>query len=542
MHSYLSFFMLIFIFICFSNIVTYFLLILFFYLVSLSISMGIFFFFFKQKTAYEFRISDWSSDVCSSDLITVVQAQPGSTTQRTSEVVGRLEKFYAGEPQTEGVVSILGFSFFGSGQTAGLLFTSLTDWDERPGEDNSTQALVGRAFAKFSGIKEAMVFPLNPPSISSLGIAGGFTFKLQDRAGLGQEALLAARNQLLGVASQSEKLQGVRPEGMEDAPELRVQIDRVKARALGLSIADVNGTLSIAFGYAYDTGCNREGRVLRERRQAEAAARMRPRDILILRVRNAEGQMVPFSAFTEVSWEAGPPSVQRYNGYPAMTISGNAAPGYSSGEAMAEMERLAEQLPEGFAYEWTGISYEEQQAAGEATMLMGLSLLVVFLLLAALYENWGIPLSVLLIVPLGVFGALLAAWLRGLPLDIYFNVGLVTIIGLAAKNAILIVEFAREQEAEGKELTEAILQGVRLRLRPIIMTSLAFVLGVLPLAASTGAGAASRIAVGTGVMGGMIATTALGIFFTPVFYLIVRRWVRRRTPLLPGEKEGALHG
>lgn len=475
-------------------------------------------------------------------IMTIVQAQPGSTTQRTAEVVEKVEKFYLGQPQTQDVVTILGFSFFGSGQTAAIIFDQLHPWKERKGEESTAQSLVARAYGYFSQIKQAMVFPLNPPAIPALGAAGGFTFKLQDRSAQGPQELLNARNQLLGMAMQNKKLTGVRPEGMEDAPELHVEIDRVKARALGLSISDINNTLSIAFGSAYANDFTRDGRVLRVLLQAEASARMTPQDILDLRVRNAEGQMVPFAAFTTAEWKAGPPQLQRYNGYPAMTISGSAAPGYSSGEAMAEMEQMAAKLPPGFAYEWTGISYEEKQSSGQIGALMALSLLVVFLLLAALYENWSIPLAVLLVVPFGAFGALLAAWARGLPLDVYFNVGLVTIIGLAAKNAILIVEFAKDLEAEGKGVIEATLEAVKLRLRPIIMTSLAFVLGVLPLAISTGAGAASRIAVGTGVMGGMIAATALGIFFTPVFYLSVRRWVSRKNPALKSTDKETSYG
>ena len=475
-------------------------------------------------------------------IMTIVQAQPGSTTQRTAEVVKKVEKFYLEQPQTNDVVTILGFSFFGSGQTSAIIFDQLRPWKERKGEESTAQSLVGRAYGYFAQIKQAMVFPLNPPAIPALGTAGGFTFKLQDRAAQGPQALLAARNQLLGMAMQNKKLTGVRPEGMEDAPELHVEIDRVKARALGLSIADINNTLSIAFGSAYANDFTRDGRVLRVLLQAEASARMTPQDILDLRVRNAEGQMVPFGAFTAAEWKAGSPQLQRYNGYPAMTISGSAAKGYSSGEAMAEMEQMAAKLPPGFAYEWTGISYEEKQSSGQIGALIVLSLLVVFLLLAALYENWSIPLAVLLVVPFGALGALLAAWGRGLPLDVYFNVGLVTIIGLAAKNAILIVEFAKELEAEGKGVIEATLEAVKLRLRPIIMTSLAFVLGVLPLAISTGAGAASRIAVGTGVMGGMIAATALGIFFTPVFYLSVRRWISRKKPAAPTADKETSHG
>ena len=320
----------------------------------------------------------------------------------------------------------------------------------------------------------------------------------------------------------------MRPEGQADAPQLRVLIDRIKARALGLSIADVNATLAISFGSAYANDFSREGRILRVLLQADAPYRMTPEDVLNLRVRNAQGEMVPFGAFTTVEWTAGPPQLDRYNGYPAMTISGSPAHGRSTGEAMEEMERLARKLPEGFGFEWTGVSYEEQQSAGQVGALLGLSLVVVFLLLAALYESWTVPLAVLLVVPLGVLGAVLFSMARGLPADVYFNVGLITIIGLSAKNAILIVEFAIEEEAAGKSPFDATMNAVKLRLRPIIMTSLAFILGMMPLVLSTGAGAASRIAVGTGVMGGMIAATLLGVFFIPLFYLSVRRWLAAR--------------
>jgi multidrug efflux pump len=348
-------------------------------------------------------------------------------------------------------------------------------------------------------------------------------------------ALMNARNQLLGAASQSKLLTGVRPEGQEDAPQLRVSIDRVKARALGLSISDINSTLAIAFGSAYANDFSRDGRILRVLLQADAEHRMTPEHLQRLSVRNERGEMVPFGAFTSVHWTAGAPQRDRYNGYPATTISGSPAPGHATGEAMEEMERLAKELPDGFAIEWTGISYEEKQSAGQIGALLALSLIVVYLLLAALYESWAVPIAVLLVVPLGVLGAVLFSMARGLPADVYFNVGLVAIIGLAAKNAILIVEFAIEEEAVGKNIFDATMSAVKLRLRPVVMTSLAFILGMLPLVTSTGAGAASRIAVGTGVMGGMIAATLLGIFFIPLFYLSVRKWITRRRPPAPGE-------
>jgi multidrug efflux pump len=469
-------------------------------------------------------------------LITVVQAPPGATTQRTNIAANQVEKFFADQPQVANTVLVHGFSFFGQGQANAIMFTPLKPWDERKGKENSADAIAGKAMGAFMGIKEAFVFSLSPPSIPELGTASGFTFKLQDRGGNGRAALLAARNQMLGGAMQSKLLANVRPEGQEDAPVLKVDIDRIKARALGLSIGDVNATLAISFGSAYANDFTREGRVLRVLLQADAASRMTPQDVLDLKVRTANGGMVPFGSFSTAEWTAQAPQLQRYNGYPAMTISGEPSPGQSTGEAMAEMERLAQALPAGFAFEWTGISYEEKQSAGQIGMLLGLSLVVVFLLLAALYESWSVPVAVLLVVPLGVLGAVLFSMLRGLNADIYFNVGLITIIGLAAKNAILIVEFAIEQEAEGKSTLDAVMEAVKLRLRPIIMTSLAFILGMVPLVIASGAGAASRRAVGTGVMGGMIAATIFGIFFIPLFYLTVRKWLSRKRPPAPSEK------
>ncbi|HET9685423.1 MAG TPA: efflux RND transporter permease subunit, partial [Gemmatimonadaceae bacterium] len=468
-------------------------------------------------------------------ILVAVQAPPGATTERTNVAIEQVKQFLHAQPQVRTVIFVRGFSFFGLGQANAMAFVSLKPWDERPGEANSALTLVNKAFGALSQIKQAMVFPLNPPAIQGLGVASGFSFVLEDRSGHTLDELRTARNQLLGAASQSPLLTGVRPESQEDAPQLRVQVDRIKARALGLSINSVNSTLAITFGSAYANDFSRNGRILRVFIAADAPYRMTPQDVLDLKVRNDKGEMVPFGAFTTVSWTAGPPSITRYNGYPSMTISGMAAPGRSTGEAMAEMERLAKHLPPGFGYDWTGLSFEEKQSAGQIVVLMGVSLIVVFLLLAALYESWAVPLAVLLVVPLGVLGSVLLTLLRGLSADVYFNVGLVTIIGLAAKNAILIVEFAIEEEAHGKSTLQATMAAVRLRLRPIIMTSLAFVLGMVPLLVARGAGAASRIAVGTGVAGGMLAATGFGIFFIPLFYLAVRRWVSKRRPPSPEE-------
>ncbi len=464
-------------------------------------------------------------------LFTVVQLPAGATQERTIEVVAKAEKVFEAQPQVDNVFAAVGFSFFGSGQNMAMMFVALKPWDERPGIENHSTTVVANSMQQLAGIREGMIFALNPPAISELGNASGFNFRLRDSGGQGQEKLIMARNMLLGMAAQSPKLMGVRPEGQSEGPQLQVMIDRVKARTLGLQIADINNTLSISFGSAYANDFTRDGRVLRVILQADAPARMTPEDLLDLRVRNERGEMVPFSAFTTVKWTAGPQQLQRYNGVPSLTISGNAAPGVSTGEALAEMERLFQQLPPGFDYEWSGLSLEEKQSAGQVPALLALSMLIVFLVLAALYESWTIPLAVMLVVPLGLIGALLAAFGAGLSNDIYFNVGMITIIGLSAKNAILIVEFARDLEKEGKDVVEATIMAARLRLRPILMTSLAFILGVLPLVLSAGAGAASRNAVGTGVMGGMVSATFLAIFFVPVFFVLVRKLFPGKPPV-----------
>src|SRR5690606_37512890 len=414
-------------------------------------------------------------------VMAAIQAPPGATTQRTNLAITQVEEFFHAQPQVNNMIVVRGFSFFGQGQNNAMSFIRLHPWDERPGDENHALTLVERATAALSGVKEAMVIVLNPPSIQGLGVASGFTYKLQDRAGHGHEALLQARNQMLGLASASPLLTAVRPDGQPDEPQLSVNVDRIAARAKGLSISDINSTLGVMFGSAYANDFSRDGRVLNVLLSAEAQHRMTPDDVLALRVRNSQGEMVPFSAFTTVEWTAGAPQLERYNGYPSMTISGMTAPGRSTGEAMDEMERLSEQLPQGFDFEWTGISYEERMAGGQIGTLLALSLVVVFLLLAALYESWTVPVSVLLVVPLGVLGAVIFSMLRGLSADVYFNVGLITIIGLAAKNAILIVEFAKEEEAAGVGTYQATMNAVKLRLRPIIMTSLAFILGMMPL-------------------------------------------------------------
>jgi multidrug efflux pump len=455
-------------------------------------------------------------------LITNIQLPPGASINRTQEVVQQVEQYYLKQPGVESTVGVLGFSFSGNGQNAALVFSPLKDWSERDA-DSSAQAIAGKAFGAFSQIKDAIVFPLNPPPIRELGNSSGFTMRLQDRSGLGHDALLAARNQLLGMAGQSKVVAGVRPEGLEDTPQLQLNIDRDKANALGISFADINSTLSTALGSSYVNDFPNQGRQQRVIVQADAPLRAQPEDLLRLHVKNAQGDLVPFSTFVTSKWIVGPVQLFRYNGYPTMKITGGAAPGRSTGEAMAEMERLVAQLPPGIGLEWTGQSLEEKTSGSQAPALFVLSLIAVFLVLAALYESTSIPVAVLLVVPLGVLGALLGVTLRGMPNDVYFKVGLIATIGLSAKNAILIVEFAKDLQAQGKGLLEATLEAVHLRFRPIIMTSLAFILGVLPLVIASGAGSASQRAIGTGVMGGMITATVLAVFLVPVFFVVIRK-------------------
>ncbi len=451
-----------------------------------------------------------------------VQLPSGATQERTVSVMQQVEAYFLKQPEVQSVVALVGFSFSGQGQNAALAFVTLKDWSEREGEGQSAQALAGRALGALAGIRDAVIFPLSPPPIRELGVASGFTFRLQDRAGAGHEALVSARNQMLGMASKSPLLTQVRPDGLEDGPQLQIDIDRDKANALGVSFDAINAALSTALGSSYVNDFPNQGRLQRVVVQADAPARMQPDDLLKLNASNAQGRPVPLSAFASTRWVTGAQQTIRYNGYPAMRISGSAAPGYSSGAAMAEMEKLAAQLPAGFGFEWTGISREEKLAGSQALILYGFSILAVFLCLAALYESWTIPLSVIMVVPLGVLGVLLATLLRAYSNDVYFQVGLITIIGLSAKNAILIIEFAKDLEAQGKSAIESALAAVHLRFRPIVMTSLAFMMGVLPLALATGAGSASQRAIGTGVIGGIITGTALAVIFVPVFFVVVR--------------------
>ena len=456
------------------------------------------------------------------NLLVNIQLPPGATLERTQAVVEKVEEFMLQQPEVKNMVAVLGFSFSGQGQNAGLSFVTLKDWSERRGAGQTAEAIVGRAMGALSGVRDAFIFALSPPPIPELGVSSGFTFRLQDRGGNGHDALVAARNQMLGMASQSKVLAGVRPDGLEDAPQLQVDIDREKASAQGVGFAAINSTISTALGSAYINDFPNAGRMQRVVVQAEAQARMQPDDILKLTALNSQGKAVPLSSFATTRWVSGAMQTVRYNGYPAMRIAGGAAPGYSTGDAMAEMERLAAQLPAGFGFEWTGQSREEKLAGSQALVLYGFAILAVFLCLAALYESWSIPLSVILVVPLGVLGVLLGVSLRGMTNDVYFQVGLITIIGLSAKNAILIIEFAKDLQAQGKSVIESALEAAHLRFRPIIMTSLAFILGVVPLAIASGASSASQRAIGTGVISGMVVGTFLAVFFVPIFFVVVR--------------------
>jgi len=456
-------------------------------------------------------------------IIANFQLPPGATEERTSDALVKAEQFILKQPEVNSMVGVVGFSFSGSGQNAALAFITLKDWKQRKGEGHGAADVAGRITGKLSGIRDAFIFAISPPPIPELGRGTGFSFRLQDRGSNGRDALLAARNQLLGAASQSPILAGVRPEGLEDAPQLQLDLDRDKANALGVTFDAINAAISTSLGSSYINDFPNAGRLQRVVVQADAPSRMQPDDLLRLTAMNSKGQPVPLSAFASTRWITGPMQTVRYNGYATMRISGDADPGHSTGEALDEMERLAAQLPPGFAFEWTGQSREEKLSGSTVFVLLGFALLAVFLALAALYESWSIPVAVLLVVPFGVLGALLAATARGLPNDVYFKVGLITIIGLGAKNAVLIIEFAKDLQAQGKPMVEAVIQACHLRFRPILMTSLAFILGVLPLVVAGGAGAASQRAIGTGVMGGMLTATALGVFFVPVFFVVVRK-------------------
>ena len=460
-------------------------------------------------------------------FLTMIQLPSGATQERTQKVLDTVTDYYLHNEKAnvESVFTVNGFSFSGQGQNSGMAFVSLKPWEARSGDENSVESIIKRATVAFSQIKDAMVFPFNMPAIIELGTATGFDFELIDQGGLGHTALTQARNQLLGMVKQHpDQLVRVRPNGLEDTPQFKLDVDQEKAQALGVSLSDINETISAALGGYYVNDFIDRGRVKKVYVQADAHFRMLPSDINNMYVRSANGEMVPFSAFVTSHWIYGSPRLERYNGLPSMEILGEASPGKSTGEAMALMETLASKLPSGIGYDWTGMSYQERLSGNQAPALYAISLIVVFLCLAALYESWSIPFSVMLVVPLGVIGALLAATLRRLNNEVYFQVGLLTTIGLSAKNAILIVEFAKDlMEKEGKGIIEATLEASRMRLRPILMTSLAFILGVMPLVISHGAGSGAQNAVGTGVMGGMLTATLLAIFFVPVFFVVVRR-------------------
>ncbi len=462
-------------------------------------------------------------------MFTQIILPGGATQERTLEVVKKVERQYLeGEKgKVRSIFAAAGFSFAGQGQNMGIGFVNMEPWDQRHAAGADVKSIAGRAMGAFAQIKEAMVFAFVPPAVMELGTSTGFNVQLQDRAGLGHDALIAARNQFLGMAAQDKRLVGVRPNGQEDVPEFLIEVDHAKAGALGVAVADINDTLATAWGGSYVNDFIDRGRIKKVYVQADAGARMTPDDVGKWYVRNKQGEMVPLSAFTTAKWSYGSPRLERYNGQPSVELLGQAAPGLSSGDAMAAVEEIVAKLPTGIGYEWTGTSFEERRSGARAPALYALSLLVVFLCLAALYESWSVPFAVMLVVPLGVVGALLAATGRGLANDVYFQVALLATMGLASKNAILIVEFAKAQmEREGKDLITATLAAVRMRLRPIIMTSLAFGFGVLPLAIATGAGSGAQNAVGTGVLGGTIAGTALGIFFIPLFYVVIKRIFR----------------
>ena len=450
----------------------------------------------------------------------------GATQERTQAVLDQVNDYYLNNEKNnvENVLTVNGFGFAGRGQNVGIAFIGLKDWADRPGDENKVDGIVSRAAQAFSKIIDGQVVAFNLPPIIALGNATGFDFELIDQAGLGHATLTEARNKLLALARQHpDLLTAVRPNGMEDNPQYKIDIDQEKAAALGVSLSDINTTLSSAWGGSYVNDFVDNGRVKKVYVMSDAPYRMMPKDLNDWYVRASNGKMVPFASFSTANWVYGSPRLERFNGLPAVEILGQPAPGKSSGEAMALMEQLAQQLPTGIGYDWTGMSYQERMSGEQAPALYALSLIVVFLCLAALYESWSIPFSVMLVVPLGVLGALVATLLRGLSNDVYFVVGLLTTIGLSAKNAILIVEFAKDQmEKEGKAIIEATLDAVRMRLRPILMTSLAFILGVLPLALSSGAGSGAQNAVGTGVIGGMVAATLLAIYFVPVFFVVVR--------------------
>ncbi|MFZ4524547.1 MAG: efflux RND transporter permease subunit [Chlorobium sp.] len=464
-------------------------------------------------------------------LFVQLSTPSGATKERTLESVKRMEGYLLNQEKEniESIFSVTGFSFAGQGQNSAMGFVQLKDWSQRKKKGQDVASIAGRTMGALSSVKDAMIFAFYPPAVMELGNASGFDLQLVDRTGKGHEALMAARNQLLGMAAQNPSLSGVRPNGLEDVPQFKIDIDHEKASAFGVSIADINATLQTAWGSSYVNDFVHEGRIKKVFMQGDAPYRMNPEDVNIWHVRNSNGEMVPFSSFSSGRWSFGSPKLERFNGISSVNIQGAPAPGVSSGDAMAIMAKLAGKLPEGFGIEWTGLSYEERAAGQQTLLLYTLSLLFVFLCLAALYESWSVPIAVMLVVPLGVLGTVLATFLSGLSNDVYFKVGLLTTVGLTAKNAILIVEFAKTLYESGMNLQEAVLSAASQRLRPIIMTSLAFILGVTPLAFSSGAGSASQHAIGIGVIGGMLSGTVLTIFFVPLFFILVQSRFARKT-------------
>lgn len=447
-------------------------------------------------------------------------------------VMDNIEKHYLDNEATNvrSVFSVIGFSFSGRGQNNGIAFVGMKDWSERTDESQHVQSVAARAMGAFSQIKDAMVFPFVPPAITQLGTSSGFNLQLQDLGGLGHEAMMQARNQFLGMAAQDSRLVAVRPNGQEDNPQFKLDVDQEKAAALGVSLSDINAIFSTVWAASYVNDFIDKGRVKKVYLQGDAQFRMLPEDVKHWHARNNKGEMVPFSAFTSGRWIYGSPRLERYNGVPSLNIIGQGAPGVSSGDAMLAAEEIMSKLPAGIGFQWTGMSLQERESGNQAPLLYTLSILIVFLCLAALYESWSVPFAVIMVVPLGIIGAVVFAMARGLSNDVYFQVGLLTTMGLAAKNAILIVEFAKALYEQGMDLVAATMEAVRMRLRPIIMTSLAFMLGVTPLVISTGAGSGSQNAIGTGVFGGMFSATVLAIFFVPVFFVVVFRLAQRWFP------------
>ena len=487
------------------------------------------FFFMKLPTSF-------LPDEDQGFIICQVQLPAGATQERTTLLIRQLEQHFLEKESTsvQGVITVAGFSFAGRGQNMGLAFVRLKHWDQRKGKDMKAAAIAGRAMGAFSKFRDGMAFAFSPPAVLELGVANGFDLQLQDRGGLGHEKLMEARGQLLGMAMKNPKLMAVRPNGQDDSPQFKLDIDDVRAGALGVSQADINSVLSTAWGSTYVNDFIQNGRVKKVYLQSEPGARMLPEDINRWHVRNNKGEMVPFSAFATARWQFGSPRLERYNGIPSVEILGQAAPGVSTGEAMAEVEKMVGQLTPGIGYEWTGLSYEEQKAGAQAPALYAISLLVVFLSVAALYESWTIPFVNLLMLPLGLVGAVVAVKLRVFPNDVYLQIGLLTTVGLSTKNAILIIQFIKEQMHQGHELVDATLSAIRIRLRPVIMTSLAFFFGTLPLALTKGAGASAQNAIGTAVTGGLLSATFIDLIFIPFFFVMVSRVVaKKKTPAQP---------